>query len=273
MLKVAEDLIKEGEIINEFLKTLKPKDWNKNTDFKNWTPRDIIAHLHYFDLLSLASVNEKNEFNKGKKLFIDCFNNGKSSQEIDAERFKNVSSHELQKNWYTTFTSLSKILGNSDPKIRLSWFGPDMGLKMFTTARYMETWAHLQAIYDLMEQQRIFTDRIFNVATIGVKTFEWTFINRKLPIPGFPPFLRLKAPSGEIWEWNKPSKSNSIEGDALDFCFVVTQVRNVADTTLNIKGQVANKWLSIAQCFAGPPVNPPKPGTRGIKFQNTNQKD
>ena len=26
------------------------------------------------------------------------------------------------------------------------------------------------------------------------------------------------------------------EGDALDFCFVVTQVRNVTDTNLNIKG-------------------------------------
>lgn len=270
MFQVAKDLRKEGEVINQFLKTLKLEDWDKNTDFKNWTPWDILAHLHYFDLISLAALGKRNQFDKEKKIFIDSYKSGKTNQEIAAERFKNISHENLLKNWHITITLLSKTLGDSDPKIRLPWFGPDMGLKMFTTARYMETWAHLQAIYDLMVKQRTFTDRIINVATLGVKTFKWTFINRQLPIPNSTPFLRLKAPSGKIWEWNEINLSNSIEGNALDFCFVVTQVRNVADTTLNIKGHIANKWMSIAQCFAGPPVDPPEPGTRGVKFRDTN---
>ncbi len=44
---------------------------------------------------------------------------------------------------------------------------------------------------------------------------------------------------------------------------VVTQTRNVADTRLEVTGPVATQWMSIAQCFAGMPVDPPEPGTRG----------
>jgi hypothetical protein len=43
---------------------------------------------------------------------------------------------------------------------------------------------------------------------------------------------------------------------------VVTQVRNIADTKLRVIGETATSWMSIAQCFAGPPENPPPPGSR-----------
>ena len=54
-----------------------------------------------------------------------------------------------------------------------------------------------------------------------------------------------------------------MRGDAADFCHVVTQGRNVADTPLEVTGPVATEWMAIAQCFAGGPVDPPKPGARG----------
>jgi uncharacterized protein (TIGR03084 family) len=75
--------------------------------------------------------------------------------------------------------------------------------------------------------------------------------------------VRLVAPSGEIWEWNDPSEEESVRGDAVDFCQVVTQTRNIADTPLEVTGSLATRWMSIAQCFAGGAVDPPKPGVRG----------
>ena len=54
-----------------------------------------------------------------------------------------------------------------------------------------------------------------------------------------------------------------IEGDAVEFCQVVTQTRNIADTGLKATGEAAAKWMAIAQCFAGPPEEPPAPGARG----------
>ena len=69
-------------------------------------------------------------------------------------------------------------------------------------------------------------------------------------------------PSSESDEPDEPSESECIRGDAVDFCHVVTQGRNAADTELSVTGDVANRWMAIAQCFAGGPVDPPAPGQR-----------
>ena len=74
--------------------------------------------------------------------------------------------------------------------------------------------------------------------------------------------MRLAAPSGAIWEWNEPSETSRVSGSAVDFCRTVTQVRNVADTSLEVVGEVAQRWMAIAQCFAGGATDPPKPGER-----------
>ncbi|MEE3328489.1 MAG: TIGR03084 family protein, partial [Myxococcota bacterium] len=130
------------------------------------------------------------------------------------------------------------------------------------TARFMETWAHSQEVYDLKGATRSYNDRIKNVAAIGVRTFGWTFVNRSLEIPGPPPYVRIIAPSGDVWEWNEPSDTEYVRGDAAEFCHVVTQGRNVADTQLEVSGEIATQWMSIAQCFAGGPVDPPPKGAR-----------
>jgi len=53
-----------------------------------------------------------------------------------------------------------------------------------------------------------------------------------------------------------------VEGRAVEFGQVVTQTRNVADTNLRVVGEPARRWMAIAQCFAGPPEDPPTPGAR-----------
>ena len=42
-------------------------------------------------------------------------------------------------------------------------------------------------------------------------------------------------------------------------------MRKIKDTNLKVEGNVAEKWMSIAQCFAGPPEDPPIKGSRYIK--------
>jgi uncharacterized protein (TIGR03084 family) len=105
-------------------------------------------------------------------------------------------------------------------------------------------------------------DRIRPIAELGVRTFGFTFVNRGLEVPAAPPHVRLEAPSGAIWRWNEPSEDELIAGRAVEFCQVVTQVRNVADTKLEVRGETAGRWMAMAQCFAGPPEDPPPPGQR-----------
>lgn len=76
------------------------------------------------------------------------------------------------------------------------------------------------------------------------------------------PFVKLTAPSGEVWSFGEENASNRIEGNASEFCQVVTQTRNIKDTVLTVIGPVAEDWMSKAQCFAGGRNDPPAPGTR-----------
>ncbi len=263
MLPVSIDFRDEVDEVHAFLQTLKAEDWERETGFMTWTPWDVVAHLHYFDLESTVSLEGEEAFAPRRKALFGAISEGRTNKELHRERFANLDVAGLLGEWRSTAHALAEALGRSDPKRRLPWYGPDMGVQMFTTARYMETWAHAQEIYDLVGAPRTHSDRIKNVATIGVKTFGWTFVNRQLEVPGPPPYVRVVAPSGEVWEWNEPSDDECVRGDAVDFCHVVTQGRNVADTGLEVRGPVATRWMSIAQCFAGGPADPPAPGTRG----------
>ena len=256
------DLIAEADELHAFLRTLVPADWQRPTQFKGWTPWDVVAHLHFFDEMSLAALAGEAAFAARRDALLRQIGQQRTNQEIGRESYAGLAAAELLERWIACCHDMAKQLGESDAKRRLPWFGPDMGVRMFTTARLMETWAHGQEVYDLLRVRRAPTDRLRHIATIGVRTFGWTFVNRGQQPPGPPPYVRLRAPSGALWEWNEPSDAERVEGDALDFCLVVTQARNVADTRLRVTGRIAQQWMAIAQCFAGGPVDPPEPGER-----------
>ena len=71
--------------------------------------------------------------------------------------------------------------------------------------------------------------------------------------------VELRAPSGEHWTYGPEDATNSVVGDAVEFCAVVTQRTHVDDTTLSVRGGAAREWLLIAQCFAGNPTEGPVP--------------
>ncbi len=262
MLQEALDLVAEADDLHAFLGTVQDADWARVTPFLGWTPWDVVAHLHFFDRVSLLALNDAEGFAAERKSLIEAMMAGRKSAELARERFGHLDAAALVDTWWKTCHEMAAQLGGSDPQRRLPWFGPDMGVRMFTTARLMETWAHGQDIYDLLRVRRTYTDRLKHIAVLGVRTYGWTFANRKLPIPGPPPYVRLIAPSGAVWEWNDPASPSRVTGTAIDFCHVVTQGRNVADTALEITGEPAQRWMAIAQCFAGGPADPPPPGER-----------
>lgn len=261
--QVVDDLAGEGEDLFMLLADMDTGFWTQRSTFKDWSIWDVVAHLHFSDHMALTSLSDADAF---KVLLKDIGRTGSARNYTN--QWLSVDGHSLNgpdllQRWRSMFITLCDQLRAADPDQRFVWAGPGMKARMFATARMMETWAHGWEIFDLMQRPRIHTDRIKNIATIGVKTFGWTFTNRKLPVPEALPYVKLTAPSGAVWEWNEADTTHSVSGSAVEFCQVITQVRNVADTELEVHGDNAVAWMAIAQCFAGPPENPPEPGTRG----------
>jgi len=253
------DLRVEGRELDSLISELNDADWGRATAFKGWTIWDVVAHLHFTDHMGMTSLAGEAPF---RALMKDIARAGLPLTAYTRRWLGDIPGATLRDRWGALFGELCTGLETADPDVRLAWGGPGMKPRMFATARQMEMWAHGSEIYDLLGVERHDTDRLRNIATIGVRTFGWTFANRKLEAPAPVPFVRLTAPSGAVWEWNEAQPDNYVEGRAVEFCQVVTQTRNVADTNLRIVGEPARRWMTIAQCFAGPPEDSPAPGAR-----------
>ncbi|MCX0270363.1 TIGR03084 family metal-binding protein, partial [Nocardia zapadnayensis] len=136
---------------------------------------------------------------------------------------------------------------------KVPWFGPPMRPGSMATARLMETWAHGQDVADALGVSREPTDRLRSVAHIGVRTRDFAYTVRELPVPATEFRVELRAPSGELWSWGPVEAPERVTGPALDFCLLVTQRRHPDDLALRTTGAEAARWLTIAQAFAGPP--------------------
>ncbi len=254
MLQQAIDLRKEGAALRAFLAGLDEADWARPTPFKGWTVNAVMQHLHFGDWMASVSLEDPERFAR----VVAARRAGGAPDDAPDMR----EGPALLQQWWACLSGLCDMLEAADPDRRVAWVGPDMGVRSFATARQMETWAHGQDIYDLLQAPREHFDRLANICVLGCQTFGWTFRNRGLEPPAPVPHVRLTLPSGALWQRGAESATDRVEGMALDFCRVVTQGRNIADVDLEVRGEPARAWMAIAQCFAGPPNDPPAPGAR-----------
>ncbi|MDP6896478.1 MAG: TIGR03084 family metal-binding protein [Rhodospirillales bacterium] len=263
MMSQANDFREECNAVAELLAPMSDVDFKRPTGFKAWTINHIMQHLHFFNVMADLSFHDEPRFvREYGEMRAARETHGETLIDATDRLMEGLKGRALFEEWRAYYPGMCDRFAVADPKKRVKWAGPDMSVRSSITARLMETWSHTQAIYDLLGEDRINGDRIKNICVMGINTFDWTFINRDEPVPEGKPYVRLTAPSGALWEWNDASNTNRIDGPAEGFCRVVTQTRNIADTDLTVIGDVANRWMAVAQCFAGPPRTPPAPGTR-----------
>jgi len=261
MQEQVEAFREESSALQALLAAAPSLDYGAPTQFKSWSAEDILRHLHCFNLAAARSLDGEEAFAGFIGEFMQQARD-RGQRAAEAASADDLAGPALLERWIETAHAMADAFADVDSKRRLKWVGPDMSARSSVTARFMETWSHAQALYDALGVERTNTDRIRNVVVLGVNTFGWTFANRKEEVPSPMPELRLTAPSGESWQWGEANADDYIAGSAEAFCQVVTQVRNVADTDLEVVGPIATRWMAQAQCFAGPPNDPPAPGTR-----------
>lgn len=264
MLEQAVDFREESEALYRLLEPLQDQDFERATQFKRWSPNAVLTHLHMWNWAAELSLGDPDGFTQFLSSIAQALSSG-SLRDFEQQWIAGRHGRALLAEWREFYLPMAQRFEQADPKQRVKWAGPDMSVRSSISARLMETWAHGQALYDLLGVERVDGDRIRNIAQLGINTFGWTFINSGLEVPAPVPCVRLEAPSGACWEWNADNESDRVEGSATEFCQVVTQTRNIADTSLRVSGPVATRWMAIAQCFAGPAQPPPAPGSRHIQ--------
>lgn len=170
-----------------------------------------------------------------------------------AEETAQTPPAELLAHWRDTRNQLHAALRAVPDGVKIPWYGPPMSSASMGTARLMETWAHALDVADALGVVPAPTARLKSIAHLGVRTRDYAYSVHSLAAPAEPFRVELTGPDGDTWTWGPDDAAQRVTGSALHFCYLVTQRRPRAELDLQATGADAEKWLSIAQAFAGPP--------------------
>ena len=256
--RVFDDLREESEELDRLVAELSPEGWAFATPAARWTVAHQIAHLAWTDHSALLAVTDADAFGA---LVEKALAAPESFVDEGAEEGAARAPAQLLVDWRVGRAALLDALCAAPTGIRFPWYGPPMSAASMATGRLMETWAHGQDVADAVGVVRPPTDRLRHVVRIGVRARDFAFGVHGLTPPSEEFRVELVAPSGELWAYGPEGAPQVVTGPALDFCLLVTQRAHRADLAVEAVGDDADRWLDIAQAFAGPPGagRPPKP--------------
>lgn len=250
LASLLEDLEAEEAVLDLLVAGLDPDDWDAPTPAEEWTVRDQISHLAFSEELAALAATDSGRF--GERLAQLLGDLDRAEAEPQA-RGRSMEIEALLDWWRHERACTVEALRDRGDRDRIPWVTGEMSAVSFATARLMETWAHGQDVTDAVGATRPPSPRLRHIAHLGVATRGFSYQVRGLPVPDADVRVELVAPDGSTWSWGPEDAPDRVSGPAEDFCLVVTQRRNVADTGLQASGAGAAEWLSIAQAFAGPP--------------------
>jgi uncharacterized protein (TIGR03084 family) len=244
------DLRAEGDELDALVTPLSPAAWAAPTPAPGWSIAHQIGHLLWTDRVALTSINDEAAF---AEFLAEALQDPTGFVDKGAEELAAAAPAELLTDWRVTRARLHDTLLTVPGDRKLPWFGPPMTAASMATARLMETWAHGLDVADALGVDRPATGRLRTIAHLGVRTRAYAFAVNDLAPPSELFLVELRGPAGDTWSWGPPDAAQRVTGSAEDFCFLVTQRRPLSALDITAQGGDAQRWLEIAQAFAGPP--------------------
>ena len=251
--ELLEDLSMEGFELRQVVAGLSEAGWREPTPADGWDVAAQIAHLAWTDEAAIAATEwVAGDASAWDELVTEALENPEGYVDEAALAMATMPATDLLEHWDGVRGELAGALANVPDGQKLPWFGPPMSPASMATARFMETWAHGLDVREALGLAYEPSDRIKHVCHLGTRTRDFSYGVHGLTPPSSPFRIELTAPSGEVWEWGPDDAVQSVRGPAYDFARLVTQRIHRDDTALEATGEDAEKWLSIAQAFAGP---------------------
>jgi len=246
---VLADLAAEGAWLDGLVAGLDEPGWLRPTPAPSWTIAYQIGHLTSSDEYALAAATDPAAF----AATVERMLSGELTIDDAAADRAALPPVDLLRRWRAGRAELGAALSAVPDGTRLPWFGPPMSAASMATARLMETWAHGDDVAQALRVPHPATDGLRHIAHLAVRTRDFAFTLHGLTPPAEAFLVRLTGPDGAVWSWGPDDAAQRLEGTALDFCLLATQRVHRLDTDLAATGPEANRWLDIAQAYAGAP--------------------
>jgi uncharacterized protein (TIGR03084 family) len=247
---VLTDLAAEGDRLEELVAPLDAARWRTPTPAAGWDVRHQIAHLTWTDEVAVKAATDKAAWDAA---VLEAAADPDGFVDAEAARLARLEPAALLARWRSARRTLLDTLAAYPADQKLPWFGPPMSATSMATARFMETWAHGLDVAETLGVAPEPADRVRHVVHLGVRTRDFAFAVHGLEPPAEEFRVELVSPGGATWTYGPADARQGVRGSAYDFCLLVTRRRHRTALDLTATGPDADRWLDVAQAFAGPP--------------------
>ena len=264
MREILSDLVAEQQHLDQFLQTLRDRQWATKTPAEGWTIQDTVSHLAYVESFAAEVLEEgKKRVDKEKITDLDTWT------EIGAEQGRGRRHQEIIEWWRFGRADVVDALSRMLATDRVPWIYGDMSAQSFANLRLMETWAHgldvkaaildriipLPAPPEGVEEDEEWSDpladttRLRHIAALGQRSLPFAFEQAGEEYPDAGIRVEVMGPLYAAWRFGPEDTDQVIKGMAGDWCRLVVQRQTAEETGLKAVGEHAELALTIARAY------------------------
>jgi uncharacterized protein (TIGR03083 family) len=264
MREILSDLVAEQQHLDQFLQTLRDRQWSISTPAEGWTIQDTVSHLAYVESFAAEVLEEgKKRVDREKITDLDTWT------EIGAEQGRGRRHQEIIEWWRFGRADVVDALSRMAATDRVPWLYGDMSAQSFANLRLMETWAHgldikaaildrvtpLPAPPEGLEEEEEWNDpladttRLRHIASLGQRSLPFAFEQAGEEFPSQGIRVEVMGPLYAAWRFGPEDTDQVIKGMAGDWCRLVVQRQSADETGLKAVGDYAETALKIARAY------------------------
>ena len=261
MRAILSDLVAEQQQLDQFLQTLRARQWHTATPAHGWTIQDTVSHLAHTEEFAAQILADGEE-----RLEAEGITDIDEWTETGVELGRGRRHQEIIEWWRFGRADVVDALSRMLPTESVPWISGTLSTETFAAVRLMETWAHgldvkcaildrITPLDQLPEDDEDYVDpladttRLRHIASLGHKTLPFVFERAGLEYPEQGIRVEVMGPFYSAWRYGPEDSDQVIKGRAADWCRVVVQRQSPEDTALPAVGDHAETALQIASTY------------------------
>jgi enediyne biosynthesis protein E11 len=245
-----------GDDLDRMVADLDHGKWLLPTPSPQWTIKHQIAHLTAIFAMAGLAASDGERFGAMMSRLSGDFN-----ADVDAAMAPHLALEPdaLFERWQDTKAKSIAAIAAVPADTMLPWLVNPLPPSVLAAAGLMELFGHGQDVADTLGVKREWDDRLGFLVGFAVRVKDFGYLARGEQPPADEFRFEITAPSGQRWDFGPEDATQRISGPAEDFCLLVTRRRHHSDLSLTAEGEVAKRWLEIAQAYRGPAGEGRKP--------------
>jgi uncharacterized protein (TIGR03084 family) len=260
MREILSDLVAEQQQLDQFLQSLRDRQWPTKTPAEGWTIQDTVSHLAYTEAFAAEVLAEGQA-----RIDAEAIGDIDEWTAIGVRKGRGRRHQEIIEWWRFGRADVVEALSRMLATDRVPWIHGDMSARSFATLRLMETWAHgldikaailgrMTPLEEPPEEDEAAdpladTARLRHIAAWGQRLLPFSFAQAGMEYPEKGIRVEVMGPLYAAWRFGPEDTDQVIKGMAGDWCRLVVQRVPADETGLKAVGEDAEIALTIARAY------------------------